>query len=479
MSLSRSLPLTSVPTPAGEQSPPPAGDAESTADAAHEGLWSSDPVRAYLNHIYRFQRMAESEERLLVRQLRDAEKALEQALSGIGIAVDHYLSIAESIVAGHERLDRWVMERHLKDRSAFAGLLQSRCAEARKLSTACAGDYREWLRGDRDGQARFQSSQLRLRGLLQEFCFKQRAHSELVPKLVCMLGESAALELRQAANPGSPELESFGSLVWMTPEQFRFKVNEARHADSLIQAAKQMLVESHLWLVVVIARQYNVQSMPFPDLIQEGNLGLLRAAEMYEDNGSSRFSSYASWWIRQSITRAIADRSRLIRLPVHMSATVGAMLRVQRQLASNLGSEPAVEDIAEELQMPVGRVQSIMTSLQPPLSLQSRIGEGRDAPELGELIRDNSAVSPDEGSALNQLGDKLHEVLAPLNEQERWVMSERYGLHDNVARTLEEVGRRANLCQQRIQQIEARAIEKLRHPKRLRLLRALTGRPEN
>jgi RNA polymerase primary sigma factor len=461
------------------QSPPPAGDAQNTVDAAHEKLWSSDPVQTYLRQIHRFQRMSEDEERLLVRQLRNAEEALEQALSGIGIAVDHYLSIAESIDAGHERLDRWVMERHLKDRSVFPALLQSRCTEARKLSTACTSEYRQWLRGDPDAHARFQASQLRLRELLQDFCFKQRAHSELVPKLVSLLGESAALELRQASNPGSPELESFGCLVWMTPEQFRFNVNEARHAESLIQAAKQMLVESHLWLAVIIARHYNVQSMSFLDLVQEGNLGLLRAAEMYEDNGSSRFSSYASWWIRQAITRAIADRSRLIRLPVHMSATVSAMLRVQRQFTSNLGSEPAVEDIAAELQMPAGRVQSILTSLQPPLSLQSKVGEGRDAPELGEIIRDTSAVSPDEGSALNQLGDKLNEVLAPLNDQERWVMSERYGLNDNVARTLEEVGKRANLCQQRIQQIEARAIKKLRHPKRLRLLRALTGRPEN
>ena len=209
------------------------------------------------------------------------------------------------------------------------------------------------------------------------------------------------------------------------------------------------------------------------DIIQEGNLGLMRATEMCVRKSKCRFGSYASWWIRQAITRGIADQGRLIRLPVYLHAIAGTLLRLRRQLTIDFGFEPSAEILAEELQMSPSRVRSILSILQPPVSLQCKVGERSDTAELGDFVEDTRAELPGQIGGLIALGDKLHDLLSALTEQEKYVISKRYGLNDDTGQTLEEVGRQIHLCRQRVQQIEANAMKKLRHPARLRVLHRL------
>ena len=262
-------------------------------------------------------------------------------------------------------------------------------------------------------------------------------------------------------------LKEIGKVPLLSAED---EIELAKRMELGDMEAKQRLAEANLRLVVSIAKRYVGRGMLFLDLIQEGNLGLIKAVEKFDYRKGYKFSTYATWWIRQAITRAIADQARTIRIPVHMVETINKLIRVSRQLLQELGREPSPEEIAAEMNMPVERVREILKISQEPVSLETPIGEEEDS-HLGDFIQDDNVPVPADAAAFTLLKEQLEEVLGTLTEREKKVLTLRFGLEDGRARTLEEVGREFNVTRERIRQIEAKALRKLRHPSRSRKLK--------
>ena len=262
-------------------------------------------------------------------------------------------------------------------------------------------------------------------------------------------------------------LKEIGKVSLLTADE---EIELAKRMEQGDEDAKKRLAEANLRLVVSIAKRYVGRGMLFLDLIQEGNLGLIKAVEKFDYRKGYKFSTYATWWIRQAITRAIADQARTIRIPVHMVETINKLIRVSRQLLQELGREPTPEEIAEEMKMPVERVREILKISQEPVSLETPIGEEEDS-HLGDFIQDDNVPVPADAAAFTLLKEQLIEVLGTLPEREQKVLRLRFGLDDGRARTLEEVGKEFNVTRERIRQIEAKALRKLRHPSRSRKLK--------
>ena len=262
-------------------------------------------------------------------------------------------------------------------------------------------------------------------------------------------------------------LKEIGKVPLLSAER---EIELAMRMEEGDEDAKKELAEANLRLVVSIAKRYVGRGMLFLDLIQEGNLGLIKAVEKFDYHKGYKFSTYATWWIRQAITRAIADQARTIRIPVHMVETINKLIRVSRQLLQELGREPLPEEIAKELDMPVERVREILKISQEPVSLETPIGEEEDS-HLGDFIQDDNVPVPAEAAAQTLLKEQLDEVLDTLTEREQKVLRLRFGMNDGRARTLEEVGKEFDVTRERIRQIEAKALRKLRHPSRSRKLR--------
>ena len=262
-------------------------------------------------------------------------------------------------------------------------------------------------------------------------------------------------------------LKEIGKVPLLSAEE---EIELAKRMELGDMVAKQRLAEANLRLVVSIAKRYVGRGMLFLDLIQEGNLGLIKAVEKFDYRKGDKFSTYATWWIRQAITRAIADQARTIRIPVHMVETINKLIRVSRQLLQELGREPSPEEIAEEMKMPVEKVREILKISQEPVSLETPIGEEEDSP-LGDFIQDDNVPVPADAAAFTLLKEQLGEVLDTLTEREKKVLTLRFGLDDGRARTLEGVGKEFNVTRERIRQIEAKALRKLRHPSRSRKLK--------
>ena len=262
-------------------------------------------------------------------------------------------------------------------------------------------------------------------------------------------------------------LKEIGQVSLLSADE---EIELAKRMEKGDEAAKKRLAEANLRLVVSIAKRYVGRGMLFLDLIQEGNLGLIKAVEKFDYRKGYKFSTYATWWIRQAITRAIADQARTIRIPVHMVETINKLIRVSRQLLQELGREPTPEEIAEEMDMPVDRVREILKISQEPVSLETPIGEEEDS-HLGDFIQDDNVPVPADAAAFTLLKEQLVEVLSTLTDREQKVLRLRFGLDDGRARTLEEVGKEFNVTRERIRQIEAKALRKLRHPSRSRKLK--------
>ena len=262
-------------------------------------------------------------------------------------------------------------------------------------------------------------------------------------------------------------LKEIGKVPLLTPEE---EIDLAKRMEMGDESAKKRLAEANLRLVVSIAKRYVGRGMQFLDLIQEGNLGLIKAVEKYDYSKGFKFSTYATWWIRQAITRSIADQARTIRIPVHMVETINRLIRTSRQLLQELGREPLPEELAKKLDMPVDRVREIMKISQDPVSLETPIGEEEDS-HLGDFIQDEHVQIPVDAATYTLLHEQLMEVLDTLTDREQKVLRLRFGLDDGRPRTLEEVGREFYVTRERIRQIEAKALRKLRHPSRSRKLK--------
>ena len=283
-----------------------------------------------------------------------------------------------------------------------------------------------------------------------------------VEKIDLSVPEGVSIE-----DPVRMYLKEIGKVPLLSAEE---EIALAKRIEAGDEEAKKELAEANLRLVVSIAKRYVGRGMLFLDLIQEGNLGLIKAVEKFDYHKGYKFSTYATWWIRQAITRAIADQARTIRIPVHMVETINKLIRVSRQLLQELGREPTPEEIAEEMDMPVERVREILKISQEPVSLETPIGEEEDS-HLGDFIQDDNVPVPADAAAQTLLKEQLDEVLDTLTEREQKVLRLRFGMNDGRARTLEEVGKEFDVTRERIRQIEAKALRKLRHPSRSRKLR--------
>lgn len=294
---------------------------------------------------------------------------------------------------------------------------------------------------------------------------------------VPLLSADEEIELAQNMEDGAVAIEKINVLKGRLDGASEEEKAEIKEEIKTLQMdvdkgadAKKRLAEANLRLVVSIAKRYVGRGMLFLDLIQEGNLGLIKAVEKFDYKKGYKFSTYATWWIRQAITRAIADQARTIRIPVHMVETINKLIRVSRQLLQELGREPSPEEIAKEMSMPVERVREILKISQEPVSLETPIGEEEDS-HLGDFIKDDNVPVPADAAAFTLLKEQLEEVLGTLTEREQKVLTLRFGLEDGRARTLEEVGKEFNVTRERIRQIEAKALRKLRHPSRSRKLK--------
>jgi len=282
--------------------------------------------------------------------------------------------------------------------------------------------------------------------------------------------EELSISVPEGVNIDDPVrmyLKEIGKVALLTAEE---EVELAKRMEAGDEAAKRKLVEANLRLVVSIAKRYVGRGMLFLDLIQEGNLGLIKAVEKFDYEKGFKFSTYATWWIRQAITRAIADQARTIRIPVHMVETINKLIRVSRQLLQELGREPTPEEIAKEMNIPEDKVREIIKIAQEPVSLETPIGEEEDS-HLGDFIPDEEALAPSEAAAFTLLKEQLMDVLDTLTDREEKVLRLRFGLDDGRARTLEEVGKVFDVTRERIRQIEAKALRKLRHPSRSKKLK--------
>jgi len=434
-------------------------EAADTLDDVGLGLGSTmdDPLRVYLRQMSKVPLLTRDQEYELCARIDAAGRHVQDLLSAIGVMPRCYLALARRLARGAERFERIVIDLTGHSRDEYFAALPARCAELEAAIQRCAAAHREGHTGEI--RAALQATHRACAHLSFQHHAVERFTRHLHRIQRVLESQPAAADKRLVAR------------LWMTPAEFTGHVAEIQRRLQEIRRAKHAMVAANLRLVVYIAKGFRDRGQPLLDLIQEGNLGLIKAVDRFEHWRGYRFSTYATYWIRQAITRSIAEQSRTIRIPLHLIEVISRLLRVRQRMAQELDHEVSVEDLADELQLPIERVRALLRIAQVPVSLEAPVNEGDDGC-LGALLADDETIDPSEAAAATNLKGTLQAALGTLNERERHILESRFGLVDGNESTLEELARHFGITRERVRQIEAKALRKLRHPARLRTLRA-------